>query len=87
MKETCLRCRTQILSEENGDIIRKILIRPKELKRNRMKKKLKWKKEMEGNRLMGIISRIENIKKAKIQIETLEEGLDQKMILIQASRI
>ena len=87
MKETCLRCRTQILSEENGDIIRKILIRPKELKRNRMKKKLKWKKEMEGNRLMEIISRIENTKKTKIQIETLEEGLDQKMILIQASRI
>ena len=47
-----------------------------------MTKKLKWKKEMQGNRLMGIISRIESIRKAQAHLETLEEELDLKMILI-----
>ena len=50
-----------------------------------MKKKLKWKKEMQANRLMEIISRIESTRKAQAHLEALEEELDLKMILIQAS--
>ena len=42
---------------------------------------------MEANLLMEIFSRIENIKTTNNQIETLEEELDLKMILMQANRI
>jgi len=73
MKEICLRCKIQILLEENGDITKKILIKLKEKRRKMMKKKLKWKKEMLENLLMEIISKIGTIKKAKVHIETLKE--------------
>ena len=50
-----------------------------------MKKKLKWKKGMQANRLTEIISRIESTRKAQAHLEALEEELDLKMILIQVS--
>ena len=50
-------------------------------------KKQNYKKKMEANLLMEIFSRIENIKTTNNQIETLEEGLVLKTILMQANRI
>jgi hypothetical protein len=48
------------------------LIRPKGSKRKMMKKKLKWKKGMQANRLTEIISRIESTRKAQAHLEALE---------------
>lgn len=81
------KCRIQTLSEKNGDIIKKILIKQKELRKNKMKKLLRWPRETEANRPMEIFIKIEKCQIISLVKEILEEVLALKMILMEANSI
>jgi hypothetical protein len=87
MKVSCQKCRIQTLLGENGDIIKKILIKLKELRKNKMKKLLRWLRETEVNQLMEITIKIENIQTINMEKEISEEELARKMILMEISSI
>ena len=87
MKVNYQKCRIQTHLEENGDIIKKTLIKQKELKKNKMKRLLRWPREMEANHHMEIIIKTEIFKIINLEKEILEEVLAPKMILMEVSSI
>lgn len=76
MKDSFQKCRTQIHQVENGDTTKKILIKQKEFKKNRMKKKQKQQKKIN----LKEIKIMEDSKKISLlDLKALEEEQDLRM--------